>query len=213
MPGTNMSLQVVGAGLGRTGTASLKMALEELLGGKCHHMFEVLERPEEISVWTAAAGGDMPDWQRFLSDYVALVDWPGASFWPELVEAFPDALVLLSVRDLDEWYDSATATIFPESSDPLRTDEQKARRHMWLEILRHCFVEDLEDRDLVIAAARAHNAAVIASVPADRLLVWSPGDGWAPICGALGLPVPDRPFPRTNTREEFIERQDSRRQP
>ncbi len=74
-----MSLQVVGAGLGRTGTASLKMALEELLGGRCHHMFEVLERPEEISIWTAAAGGEMPDWQRFLSDYVALVDWPGAS--------------------------------------------------------------------------------------------------------------------------------------
>ena len=153
MPGTDMSLQVVGAGLGRTGTASLKMALEELLGGRCHHMFEVLERPEEISVWTAAARGDMPDWQRLLSDYVALVDWPGASFWPELVEAFPDALVLLSVRDLDEWYDSAAATIFPESSDPLRTDEQKARRLMWLEILRHRFVEDLADRDLVIGGA------------------------------------------------------------
>ena len=154
MSGTDMSLQVVGAGLGRTGTASLKIALEDLLVGRCHHMFEVHQNPEEVPVWTAAANGDMPDWQRFLSDYVALVDWPGASFWPELVEAFPEALVLLSVRDLDEWYDSA-----------------------------------------------------------DRLLVWSPGDGWEPICGALGLPVPDRPFPRTNTREEFIERQDSRRRP
>ena len=202
-----MSLQVVGAGLGRTGTASLKLALEQLLVGRCHHMFEVLQNPAEVPVWTSAARGDMPDWQRFLSEYVALVDWPGASFWPELTEAFPDALVLLSVRDLDEWYDSAAATIFPApDDDPSRTDEQKARRRMWIEILRSRFVEDLEDRERVIAAARAHNEAVIASIASDRLLVWSPGDGWEPICTALGLPVPDAPFPRTNTRQEFVDR-------
>lgn len=205
-----MSLRVVGAGLGRTGTASLKLALEQLLGGRCHHMFEVIENPDEIPVWTAAAEGAMPDWEDFLDDYVALVDWPGCSFWPELVEAFPDALVLLSVRDLDAWYDSAAATIFhgaiadpasvPEADDPFG--------QMWRAIIGDRFVEDLADRSRVVAAARAHNEAVISAIPSDRLLVWSPGDGWEPICAALDMPVPIDPFPRSNSKQEFIDRRE-----
>ena len=95
-----MGLKVIGAGLGRTGTASLKMALEELLGGRCHHMFKV--DASQVPLWTRAAHQQMTDWHDFLEDYVALVDWPGASFWPELAEAFPDALVLLSTRELDK---------------------------------------------------------------------------------------------------------------
>src|SRR5689334_21114652 len=107
-----MSLQVVGAGLGRTGTHSLKIALERLLGAPCHHMIEVFAHPEQIPVWNAAAHGTMPDWNTFLKDYAAVVDWPSAAFYPELMEAFPDALVLLSVRDTQSWWESAHATIF-----------------------------------------------------------------------------------------------------
>ena len=201
-------LRLVGAGLGRTGTSSLKIAFEELLGGSCHHMREVMKHRAQVPVWTEAARGNMPEWPDFLGDYVAQVDWPGASFWPELVEAFPDALVLLSVRDLDDWYDSAAATIFGESDEDSGDDDWAAFSEMWREICRGRFVEDLDDRPRVIDAARAHNEAVVAAVPADRLLVWSPGDGWAPICNALEVPVPDRPFPRTNTRQEFIDRRD-----
>src|SRR6185312_12139311 len=101
-----MPLKVVGAGVGRTGTASLKQALERLLGGRCHHMFEMSGNPDEARVWTEAIDGRAVDWQKLLGAYTAQVDWPGASFWPEISAAHPDALVLLSTRDAEAWYRS-----------------------------------------------------------------------------------------------------------
>src|SRR5262249_40422686 len=105
-------LKVVGTGVGRTGTHSLKLALEQLLGGPCHHMVEVFAHQDELPVWTAAIDGKQIDWGELMKPYVAQVDWPGASFWPELSAANPDALVLLSVRDPDRWYTSCSNTIF-----------------------------------------------------------------------------------------------------
>lgn len=200
-------MRVVGAGLGRTGTASLKRALETLLGGTCHHMFEVTT-VEQARGWQAAAEGNPPDWHEFLADYTALVDWPGASFWPELSAAFPDALVLLSVRDsLDQWYDSASTTIFRPGEPPAEPDELwTARRAMWQAIARTRFTPDPTDRDAAIAAAAAHNQAVVDTIEPERLLVYRAGDGWEPLCAALDLPVPDEPYPVTNTREEFLAR-------
>ena len=107
-----MSLKVVGAGVGRTGTNSLKIALEQLLGQPCHHMFEICANPSQIPEWTAAIEGQSIDWSALLEGYGAQVDWPGASFWPELSHANPEALVLLSVRDPEAWYRSASNTIF-----------------------------------------------------------------------------------------------------
>ncbi len=192
-----MALRVIGAGVGRTGTSSLKLALEELLGGRCHHMAEVEENPDQISVWTTAARGEMPSWQGFLKDYVALVDWPGAAFWPELSEAFPDALVLLSVRDAESWYESARATILKESGD---SDEWT---ELWSAIQHHRFCDEPHDRAKAMAAMEAHNSAVRTSTPSERLLIWQVTDGWEPLCRALDRPVPDKPFPHTNTREQF----------
>ena len=105
-------LKVVGAGVGRTGTHSLKVALETLLGGACHHMVEVFAHPDEVPIWIDAIDGRPVDWDTLMKDYVAQVDWPGASFWPELSRAYPDALVILSLRDPDEWFTSCTNTIF-----------------------------------------------------------------------------------------------------
>jgi len=99
-----MSLKVVGAGVGRTGTNSLKVALEQLLGGPCHHMFEIVTHPAQMPEWTNAIEGGSVDWSTMPLGYVALVDWPGASFWPELSAANPEALVLLSLRDPESWY-------------------------------------------------------------------------------------------------------------
>lgn len=180
------------------------------MGGTCHHMFEV-DTAEQARGWQAAAEGNPPDWHEFLADYTALVDWPGASFWPELSEAFPDALVLLSVRDsLDQWYDSASNTIFKPGTEPDEDPDGswQARRDMWKAITSNRFTSDLLDRDAAIAAAAAHNQAVIDTIPAERLLVYRSGDGWEPICEALGLPVPDEPYPHTNTREQFNARRD-----
>src|SRR6516225_4487558 len=196
-------LQVVGAGVGRTGTHSLKIALEQLLGGKCHHMMEVIVRPEEVPVWTEAIDGKQIDWDALMQPYTAQVDWPGASFWPELSEANPDALVILSVRDPDDWYTSCTNTIFEgldmmaEQGDPWMT--------AILRLLGQRFSDRLDERDAMLAAFEKHNDAVRAGVPAERLLEWSAADGWEPLCERLGVPVPTEPFPRTNSTVDFRE--------
>lgn len=198
-----MEIQVVGAGVGRTGTHSLKMALEQLLGAPCHHMIEVFGQPEQIAGWTDAIEGRPVDWPTLLERFGAIVDWPGASFWPELSSAFPDALVLLSVRDPEGWYTSASNTIF------LAKDHLPPELAPWMAafgtMLHDRFCDSLEDPTAMMDAFERHNDAVRRGVPASRLLEWTPGDGWEPICDRLGLPVPAEPFPVTNTTAEFRE--------
>ena len=195
-----MALKVVGAGVGRTGTASLKLALEQLLGGRCHHMLEIIGDPSQVPGWTDAIEGRDVDWQELLGAYVALVDWPGASFWRELSDANPDALVLLSTRDPEAWYRSASNTIFNVFASPPPGLEQ------WFGTVGTMFAtrfsDDLEDRVKTIEAFERHNAEVRAGVPAERLLEWTASDGWEPICERLGVAVPDQPFPLVNTTND-----------
>jgi Sulfotransferase domain len=196
-------LKVVGAGVGRTGTHSLKIALERLLGGNCHHMVEVFAHPDEIAVWTDAIDGKPVDWAALLSGYTALVDWPGCGFWPELSAANPDALVLLSTRDPDTWYTSCSNTIFAGIRVMAEGGDQWMGAMMRL--LSSRFSDQIEDRDAMVAAYERHNAAVRAAIPTERLVDWTPSDGWGPICERLGVPVPAEPFPVTNTTAEFRE--------
>lgn len=194
-----MTLRLIGAGLGRTGTTSLKIALEKLLGAPCHHMMELFAHPEQIPVWHAAARGEMPDWRRFLSGYAAAVDWPSAAFWPELAAAFPDAVILLSEREPASWWKSASGTIFqaiPQAPNP-------AWRDMVVDLMRERFTWPLDDQGAVLAAYERWYADARARIPRDRLLTWRASDGWAPLCQALGVAVPSDPFPRANTTEEF----------
>lgn len=199
-------LRVVGAGLGRTGTNSLKTALEQLLGGPCYHMAEVFERPDDVPVWHAAIRGQPPDWHAFPSGYRATVDWPACAFWRELAEANPGAIVLLSVRESAEvWWKSFAATIAAGMAKPVPADrpDWAVRRKMVVEMLDVTFASGWRERDAAIAAYEAHNAAVRAAVPAERLVEWQPSDGWGPLCAALDVPVPAEPFPRSNSTEEF----------
>jgi hypothetical protein len=198
-----MNLRVVGAGLGRTGTMSLKIALERLLGAPCYHMVEVFGHPEHIPAWTGAAQGRMPDWRTLLEGYAAAVDWPASAFWPELMEAFPEALVVLSVRDAQSWWQSAHETIFAVTQG---MDPGSEWREMIDSMLANRFTSAIEDREACIAAFERHNARVRETVPRERLLEWRASEGWEPLCAALGLPVPEEPFPRTNTREEWAAR-------
>ena len=199
-----MSLRVVGAGLGRTGTLSLKVALEKLLGAPCYHMVEVFAHPEHVALWHAAARGEAVDWQALFAGYRAGVDWPQGSLWPEISEAFPDALVLLSVRDADSWWQSASQTIFKG------IDAAGERAPEWHAMIRELFTRRFvwppNDEAAAKAAFERHNAEVRARVPRERLLEWRASDGWEPLCRALDVPVPDEPFPRVNTREEFLAR-------
>jgi hypothetical protein len=197
-----MSLRVVGAGLGRTGTLSLKLALERLLGAPCYHMTEVFAHPEHIALWHAAARDEPVDWHALFAGYAAAVDWPVGSFWTEVSEAFPDALLLLSTRSAESWWRSASQTIFPTSAKAAGT----AWHAMWMELAKNRFTTRLDDREAAITAYERHNAEVRRLAPKHRLLEWSPGDGWEPLCRALGVPVPDAPFPHANSTEEFLGR-------
>jgi hypothetical protein len=200
----NMTLRVVGAGLGRTGTTSLKAALEQLLEGRCYHMSDVFERPEDAATWTRAADDDFPDWDELLRGYEATVDWPAAAFWSELSTAYPDAIVLLSWRDADSWWKSASNTIFQaiQREAPAGTPVA-AQREMILDLLHSRFTLNWDDEQSAKLAFARHNDAVRANTAPERLVEWRAGDGWEPLCGALDLPVPDIPYPHVNTTADF----------
>lgn len=199
-----MALRVVGAGLGRTGTNSLKLALERLLGEPCYHMLEIIHnKPEHPDVWASAYQGSLPNWDELFAGYGAVVDWPAAPFWAEAAEAYPDALILLSVRDPDAWWRSASATIFRALETYFADD---AEDNDWTRMgvnMMTSFTPEWRDESAAKAAFLAHNDLVRSTAPADRLLEWQPSDGWAPICERLGVAVPDEPFPHANTTEDF----------
>src|ERR1039457_3614165 len=196
-----MELAVVGAGVGRTGTYSLKLAREHLLEAPCHHMLEILGDPGQVPAWIDAIEGRPVEWSTMLARYRAIVDWPGGAFWRELAAANPNALVLLSVREPEAWYRSAANTIF------LTFENMPPEVALWMEevrkLLHDRFSDRFDDPTAMIDAFVRHTDTVPAEVPADRLLEWTPKDGGAPICERLGLPVPAEPFPVTNTTNEF----------
>jgi Sulfotransferase domain len=165
---------------------------------------------DDIEVWHRAVNGDQPDWNAFLAEYTATVDWPACAFWREISAANPDAVILLSSRDTDGWWRSASNTIFtltdrPEAAGapPGAPPSIDAQRAMAVDMLVNTFTPGWRDEAEAKRAYEAHNADVRASAPADRLIDWHPGDGWKPICDKLGLPVPAEPFPHVNTTDEF----------
>lgn len=198
-----MDLQVIGAGLGRTGTHSLKLALETLGFGPCYHMAEVFEHPGHAEAWHALTDGRSNDFDAVLSGYSSAVDLPVAYFWRELAAANPHAKVVLTERDENVWFESVKNTIF----ERLAVDPEEARYPAQLRMARHLVVEKLFGNDLsrenVIAVYRRHNAEVRQAIAPERLLVFEGSQGWDPLCQFLGVAVPETPYPRTNTTEEF----------
>ncbi len=202
-----MALQVIGAGFGRTGTLSLKLALEQLGFVKCYHMFEVFENPQHIPLWAAAHRGEPIDWEALFEGYRAAVDWPSCNLWREQLAAFPDAKVILSTRDPGSWYESVMKTIYPSSTAAAKSDDPQRRAFgQWaVEIIwERVFDGRMDDREHALAVYEAHVRDVIARVPPEKLLVFQAAEGWAPLCAFLDVPVPDSPYPRTNTTEEFL---------
>ena len=198
-----MSLDVIGAGFGRTGTLSLKMALEELGFVKCHHMTEVFQNPDQAPKFLAAARGETVDWEEIFEGYRAMVDFPGCYFWRELAEAFPKAKVVLSTRDPHSWFKSASETIFQAMQMKVEDPVMKPVVEMAREIVfNKTFGEDISEAHAV-EVFNAHLEEVKRSIPADRLLVFEAKMGWEPLCDFLGVKVPATPYPRTNSSEEF----------
>jgi hypothetical protein len=199
-----MTLRVIGAGLPRTGTNSLMNALELLLKGPCLHMRKLSGHPFNLGDgWRAVLAGDPPVWPQLLDGYVAAVDWPASMFWREVATAYPNVLVLLSVRETAEiWWQSAEATILPVARKALARDWNEGRDLVTL-LERFAGTIQWDDPATLMAAYERHNNAVRTIVPSHRLLEWQATEGWTPIWQALGLPIPSDPFPWTNRRSEW----------
>jgi hypothetical protein len=214
-------VKVVGAGFGRTGTLSLKAALETLGFGPCYHMIEVFEHPEHAGFWQAAWRGEPVDWDGLLGGYEAAVDWPACTFYEELLQRCPDARVLLSVRDPERWYESTRDTIYQISKITAGSRLSRAVfafvglfvsgvfeiGRMGNEIIwQGTFDGRFEDRSHAIEVFVRHNEEVKRRVPAEKLLVFEVKEGWGPLCEFLGAEVPDKPFPRLNDAAQMRRR-------
>ncbi|WP_293906189.1 sulfotransferase family protein [Phenylobacterium sp.] len=195
-----MALQVIGSGLGRTGTLSSKLALEQLGFGPCHHMVEVFMHPQTLPLWVAAGAGQ-GDWDAMFAGYRSMVDHPGCMYWRELAAHYPDAKVLHTVRDPGKWFDSTQATIF--APRPADAPEMPPPMKAFLDTVANWYGGDRNDRAFMLDFFARHTEAVIAGVPKDRLLVFDVAQGWEPLCAFMDVPVPDTPFPRENSTQQF----------
>lgn len=199
-----MALEIIGAGFGRTGTYSLKAALERLSFGPCHHMSEVIGDPEQIRLWNEAAEG-RPDYARIFAGFRSAVDFPVSAFWQEALAANPGAKVILSDRDPEDWYGSFSQTILPLILDRASWPDE---RRSWFEMIDRVIIGRAfggrTDREGILAAYSANAAAAREFVSEGRALVFRARDSWEPLCRFLGVEVPDEPYPMTNPRAEFF---------
>jgi len=197
-----MALKVVGAGFGRTGTLSLKNALEKIGYGPCYHMMEVFPRPEHVKMWHDAAFRRPVDWDVLFSGFVSTVDWPSTRWWKELAAHYPDSKIVLSLRDAESWYKSMSETIYqpmtwpvPDNApEPVKLQNEMVRKA----ILAETFDNRFEDKAHAIAVFNRHNQEVRDTVDPKRLLVFEAKMGWEPLCRFLEVPVPNDPYPRLN---------------
>lgn len=197
-----MALQIIGAGMGRTGTASLKVALESLGLGTCYHMSEVLKNPACIPDWIHAAEGKA-DWNKIFSGYTATVDNPGCNFWKELADFYPDAKVILTVRDADTWFDSTNETI--HSADFAGFIQHSPFGEMIRKTIWDIMENRMQDRAYMVDFFNGRIQAIKDYIAPDRLLVYQVSEGWEPLCQFLDVPVPEMAFPRINSRDETRE--------
>jgi hypothetical protein len=201
-----MALDVIGSGLGRTGTKSLQTALNMLDLGPCHHMVEVFAHPESMALWVEAGNG-RPDWDAIFAGYRSAVDYPSAAYWRELADHYPEARIVHTVRDPDAWFESTQATIFAPDGMPARaiaSDDDPMGA--FFRSFTGPFHGRMHDRAFLVDQFRRHTEAVKAAIPAERLLIYEAGQGWEPLCRFLGVATPAEAYPSENTRAEFINR-------
>lgn len=213
-----MPLEVIGAGWGRTGTESLKKALETLGFGKCYHAFELMKRPQDIIYWEQLQRGEKPDYEKLFGGYNSSVDFPASIFYKEFLKQYPDAKVILTVRDKDKWYESASKTILKFRKMPagmsiamklggifssnMRIMPRAFRSGM--SIIHYGLLEGkMDDAEWMKERFTRWNEEVKQYVPAEKLLVYEVKDGWEPLCKFLHVPVPDIPFPKSNDSDSF----------
>ena len=207
-----MTIRVIGAGFGRTGTFSLRQALELLGFARCYHMRDVSERLEDVKVWDAAMDGQPVDWNTLFAGYQAAVDWPACTFYQALMRHYPEAKVILTVRDPEKWHTSAMQTIYGVRSMPLSEMGNLAPTIRVIRPMQDHVIWDgtfhgrFAEKQYAIDILQRHNDEVKRVVPPERLLVYEVSQGWKPLCQFLDVPTPAEPFPYVNTAAEFQQR-------
>jgi len=200
-------LQVIGAGFGRTGTHNLGLALEKVGLGPCYNFLEVTKSHHHTKFWNNAIDGKPVNWNFLFADYKSAVEWPAVAFLPELIQHFPKAKVILTLRDPESWFESAQATIFDglelsaHNPDPVKRERSGMARRL---ILERTFDGKYRDKEHAIRIYKKHIQNVIELVPSNRLLQFKVQDGWEPLCIFLDRTILDEPFPRLNERAEFL---------
>lgn len=199
-------LQVIGVGMWRTATYSLKLALEELIGEPCLHMSELMPtrknpaRSKLTKDWLKVVKGEAAlNWPMLFQGYGSTTDWPALMYWQDIVDFYPDAKVLLSTRDPESWWQSISQTALQVIPKKPKNDWEE----LIAELFKHDFISTKPTRQQALDFYKAHNDLVRKNVPKDRLVEWQIGDDWTPLCQALNLPEPDKPFPHTNSTAEF----------
>ena len=212
-----MAIKVIGAGFGRTGTLSLKVALEMLGFDKCYHMDEMFQHPEHAIFWENAIEGKPVDWDALFKDYQATVDFPWCCYYSQLMQHYPDAKVVLTIRDFEQWYESSLNTIYQVGRSPkqnllmaLKFPFSAKTRHIFRlfrliekDVWGGIFQGRFPDKDYALAVFNQHIESVKRIVPPERLLVYQVKEGWEPLCRFLSVPIPSQPFPHLNQRTEF----------
>lgn len=211
-----MSIKVIGLGMGRTGTSSLKLALQKLGYGACYHMKDLINNPADVRYWKEIDRYGETNWQSLFGNYQSAVDFPTIGYYKDILRAYPDAKVILTVRDDESWYKSAIQTILNAEpgfldkikmsfrlpfSSRLRSLMQvfKLSKKFWLKNIGN----DYKDKEKAIRFFRQWNEQIKQEIGEENLLVYNVAEGWLPLCKFLGTPVPAEPFPKTNSRNEF----------
>ena len=213
-----MALQVIGTGQARTGTTSLKAALEQLGFGKCYHMWELMNNPDQLIYFEQAERGENINWDELFTGYLSACDYPVIRYYKQMLKKYPDAKIIHTVRDADSWFKSCTETVFwaikPSFSRlfsmlirlPFSPTLRKRLRILKFNALmvHSTFGKDLKNKEKVIDYYNKYNAEVLSNIPKEKLLVYNVKSGWEPLCNFLNVPIPSTPFPRSNTKDDFV---------
>lgn len=210
-------MKLIGVGFGRSGTMSLKGALEQLGADPCFHMIDLImgeDKERDLTHWERIANGEEVDWQEVFEPWEATVDWPACHYWRELADAFPDTPILLNHRDFDGFYKSCENTILAvkkaAQAGELTPDSSREppspklfgiiEKLIW----QGDFQGRFEDKEWVRQMYHDRIETIKREIPSDRLILWELGkDGWGPLADALGVPAPSEPFPHLHDTNEF----------
>jgi hypothetical protein len=203
-------VRLINAGLGRTGTTSLKAALERLGYGPSYHMFDIIGSEERLAQWEGiVCDGQPPDWKTVFDGYASAADGPSAVYYAQMLEAFPEAKVILTIRDGEGWYQSTHDTLYQfalksrEAPPPAGSTQARLYRVVNTMVWEGLFHGRFADREYAIEVFRDHNQEVVNGIDPDDLLVYDVTQGWEPLCAFLGLDVPAEDFPRVNDTESM----------